>query len=101
MNLTRMLPQDSKTDLPSSTRYCLYEMGKEYLVYQPKSNETFSVQLPAGKYRYEWIVPASGKSRSGVISSSGGKQEFKESFPWPVALHLKRTSPAPGIGRNL
>lgn len=90
VNLARMAPQDGKTDSPASTRYCLYQPGREYLVYQPTPNETFSVQLPAGEYRYQWIVPTGGKSRSGVIRSGGGKQRFQPPFPWPAALRLKR-----------
>ena len=90
MNLARMAPQDRKTDFPSSTRYCLYELGKEYLVYQPASDTTFGVQLPAGTYRYQWIVPTSGKSSTGVLTSAGDKKEFTAPFPWPAALHLKR-----------
>ncbi len=90
MDLPKTVPQDGKTDSPSSTRYCLYQPGREYLVYQPAPNKKFSVQLPAGEYRYRWIIPTGGESRTGVIRSSGGKQQFQAPFPYPAALRLKR-----------
>ena len=90
MNLSKTVPQDEKTDSPSSTRYCLYESGREYLVYQPTPNKAFDVTLPAGEYSYEWINPTSGKARSGVVKSLGGKEGFKSPFPWPTGLYLKR-----------
>lgn len=91
-NLVKMVPQEAKALLPSSTGYCLYEPGKEYMVYQPAPNESFTVQLPAGEYHCEWIIPTSGKSKTGRIKSSGGKKNFKPPFPWPAALYLKRIS---------
>jgi hypothetical protein len=44
MNLTAMTPHD---DL-ATTRYCLANPRSEYLVYQPKAGEAFSVNLKAG-----------------------------------------------------
>ncbi|MHC4587594.1 MAG: DUF6298 domain-containing protein [Planctomycetota bacterium] len=90
MDLAKITPQDEKTDLPSSTRYCLYEPGRQYLVYQPTPNKAFNVKLPVGEYRYEWIIPTSGKTRTGIIKSKVDKEGFKAPFPWPVALYLKR-----------
>ena len=49
-------PLDPRSDL-ASTGYCLANSGLEYLIYQPKPGETFSVEMKAGKYRYEWIDP--------------------------------------------
>ncbi|MHC4462874.1 MAG: glycoside hydrolase 5 family protein [Planctomycetota bacterium] len=93
MNLAKMAPQDEKTDSPSSTRYCLYQPGGEYLIYQPTPNKEFDVRLPVGKYRYEWIIPTTGKARTGMIRSAGGRERFKPPFPWPATLYLKRISP--------
>ncbi|HLB48771.1 MAG TPA: DUF6298 domain-containing protein, partial [Anaerolineales bacterium] len=50
MNLAAMTPQSEL----ASTTYCLANVGVEYLIYQPKVGEAFSVELKAGKYRYEW-----------------------------------------------
>ena len=48
VDLAAMTPRDEL----STTRYCLAEPGKAYLVYQPKSG-AFTVQLTAGRYQHE------------------------------------------------
>ncbi len=40
-----------------STKYCLAHPGHEYLVLQPEPDKPFTVSLPAGSYRYEWLCP--------------------------------------------
>lgn len=60
MNLASMTPRN---DL-SSTSYCLANPGKEYLIYQPVSNSSFTVNLTAGTYGYEWFEPGSGEISS-------------------------------------
>ena len=91
-NLAAMVPQAASTDSPSSTRYCLYEHGKEYFVYQPERETPFSVELPAGSYRYEWINPVAGKTRAGVVESKGGEVTFTAPFPWPAGLYVTASS---------
>ena len=91
LNLAKMVPQAAEADSPSSTRYCLYDPGKEYLVYQPEGETPFTVQLPAGTYQYEWINPVAGKTHQGIILSEGGKTSFTAPFPWPAGIYLKRT----------
>src|SRR6266545_4155811 len=56
MNLAAMTPQPKL----ASTRYCLANPGKEYLVYQPKPGEAFSVNLKRGAYHCEWFDPVKG-----------------------------------------
>ena len=57
INLVVMVPQAASAESPSSTRYCLYNNGTEYLVYQRAHQTAFTVELPSGSYRYEWINP--------------------------------------------
>jgi hypothetical protein len=83
-------PQTAVSDSPSSTRYCLYEAGREYLIYQPEPDTPFTVELPAGTYEYDWINPVAGKTRAGTIESAHGKARFTAPFPWPAVLHLRR-----------
>lgn len=86
INLAAMTPQNPL----ASTTYCLARVGKEYLVYQPRPNEAFSLELKAGKYHYEWFNPASGASAgNGSIESSGKAQQFKAPFDGDAVLHLK------------
>jgi len=52
MNLARMTPQEEL----ASTKYCLADSGREYLVFQPAKGAEFSVELKAGTYELEWIA---------------------------------------------
>ena len=87
MNLAAMRPLNEL----SSTQYCLAHPGVEYLVYQPKSGEPFSVQLKQGTYRCEWFHPATGKSgETDNVKTSGGAQQFKAPFDADAVLYLKK-----------
>jgi hypothetical protein len=77
----------------SNTTYCLANPGVEYLIYQPRPSESFTVDLKAGAYRYEWFDPAKGVvATNGNIKLSGGSQEFKAPFEGDAILHLKALS---------
>jgi hypothetical protein len=89
MNLAAMTPQPRL----SSTRYCLANPGKEYLVYQPKKGEGFSVELKAGTYQFEWFDPAKGAAAGdGRVESDGKPQNFKAPFAGDAVLYLKAES---------
>ena len=76
----------------SSTRYCLASPGKEYLVYQPRADGAFTVELAVGKYQYEWFDPAQGRTAgTGDIETPGGSQQFKPPFHGDAVLYLKAT----------
>ena len=86
VNLAGLQP---RPDL-ASTGYCLANPGLEYLVYQPKPGETFSVEMKAGKYRYEWINPATtAAAGTGFMESTGQAQQFKAPFEGESVLYLK------------
>lgn len=53
MNLPAMIPHGELT----LTRHCLASLGNEYMIYQPKPGDSFSVDLKAGTYVYEWLAP--------------------------------------------
>lgn len=87
MNLARAHPA---TDVASSG-YCLANPGVEYLVYQPKAGESFSVKLPEGTFRYEWMDLAKGTSaESGEMKSTGATISFRAPFAGEAVLFLKR-----------
>jgi hypothetical protein len=96
INLVAMVPQTESSDSPSSTRYCLFEYGQEYLVYQPIRETPFTVELPAGSYQYEWINPVIGRVKEGAVKSQGGKVSFTAPFPWPAGLHIRASSTPQG-----
>ena len=90
VNLARLQP---RPDL-ASTGYCLANPGLEYLIYQPKPGETFSVEMKAGKYRYEWIDPATnGAAGTGSVESPGQARQFKAPFEGESLLYLKTMKP--------
>jgi hypothetical protein len=87
MDLGAMQPS---VDL-SSTGYCLANPGKEYIVYQPKSGDSFDVELVPGKYRFEWFDPSEGAAAgSGRLKVSDKKQNFTAPFNREAVLYLKR-----------
>jgi hypothetical protein len=58
---------------------------------QPKKGAGFSVELPAGTYRFDWFNAANGASADeGSITSSGDPQSFKAPFDEEAVLFLKR-----------
>jgi hypothetical protein len=86
MNLAAMTPRPEL----ASTAYCLANPGVEYLIYQPKPGEGFSVELKAGTYHYEWFDTAKGViAGRGRIRSSGGAQPFKAPLEGDAVLYLK------------
>jgi len=92
INLAANTPQPKL----ASTRYCLANPGAEYLIYQPKGGEDFSVKLSAGTYRYEWFNPAKGEgASSGNVQAAGGGQRFKAPFAGDAVLYLKIQKPGP------
>jgi hypothetical protein len=88
MDLSSAIPTDSPRDC--STTYCLKNIGKEYLIYQPLPG-LFTVNLIPGSYQYEWFNPQTGKvHRAGSIFSSGGNQRFIPPFSGQAVLYLKK-----------
>lgn len=87
MNLVAMTPQPSL----SSTRYCLANVGVEYLVYQPSAG-AFNVKLLAGTYQYEWLNPATNRiASSGTISVRSDASTFTPPFRGDAVLYLRAT----------
>ena len=94
MDLASMTPQNSL----SSTAYCLANPGSEYLVYQPGSG-SFTVNLQAGTYSYEWFNPASGTvAGTESITASAGSRSFTPPFSGDAVLYLKAGSAEPYCG---
>ena len=86
MNLAAMLP---RIDL-ASTKYCLANPGKEYLVYNPAADKAaITVELKTGAYEYEWFDPNKGKvASSGTIKAKDGEQAFQTPFKGDAVLYI-------------
>lgn len=86
MNLAAMTPRPEL----ASSGYCLANAGSEYLIYQPKASETFSVQLKAGKYRFEWFNVQQGAiTERGMITVAAGERRFEAPSEGEAVLYLK------------
>ena len=84
MNLVAMTPQPSLC----STHYCLTNPGDEYLVYQ-SSPGTFTLNLLAGTYQYEWLNPSTNRIvLSGSLPVSDGNHVFSPPFRGDAVLYL-------------
>ena len=78
----------------ASTGYCLAEPGVQYVVFQPKPGEAFSVDVKPGAYLYRWFNADQGVAAGeGRIESAGGRQEFKAPFAQNAVIELKADKP--------
>jgi hypothetical protein len=86
MNLAAITPHAEL----ASTGYCLAQAGREYLVFQPKAGEPFTVELKQGAYQSEWFDTAKGAAAAASrINAPGGSQEFNAPFQGGAVLYLK------------
>jgi hypothetical protein len=85
MNLVAMTPQSNL----SSTGYCLASPGSEYLAYQASSG-SFTVNLLAGTYQFEWLNPSTIRiALSGTFSATDGNHLFNPPFRGDALLYLR------------
>jgi len=94
MELASVAPQDGGTS-PASTGYCLYETGKQYMIYQPTSGGSITIyNLPGGQYDYEWIHPHDRTYSPSLVSfswSSGNKNFGSAPFSGDSALYVYKS----------
>ncbi|UCD28775.1 MAG: hypothetical protein JSV03_17140, partial [Planctomycetota bacterium] len=102
MDLSGVTPQSSSSSTPSSTGYCLYNSGEQYIVYQPGTGQ-FTVDLPAKIYGYEWFDPETGTVEDiGTIVWGGGNYTFTPPFDGRAVLFVtdEPVAPVPVINAN-
>lgn len=84
----------------ASTKYCLADPGREYVVYSPAKGG-FTVNLVAGQYAFEWFNPTTGRvESSGTVAAAGGQQIFTAPFAGSSVLYLVRPAAAPRTPRS-
>lgn len=89
MELASMRPSEEM----ASTKYCLANPGREYLVYQPKPGAIFTLTLPPGEYASEWFDATSGRSAGTLtVQGSGEAMRFKPPCPGEAVLYLRALS---------
>jgi hypothetical protein len=85
MNLAAMTPQDAL----ASTRYCLANPGKEYLVYVPEGGEvTVDLTAAKGMLTVEWFNPRTATATNGGTLEGGAKRALKGPFEGDAVLYL-------------
>lgn len=74
-----------------STKHCLANPGKEYLIYLPQGGET-TVDLSdaKGSFAAEWINAADGTTRPADPVAGGARRTLKAPFEGDAALYLKK-----------
>jgi hypothetical protein len=88
IDLVSMTPQNNLV----STRYCLANPGREYLVYQPEEgNKNFTLALTTGEYSVEWMNPSSGSIIKGRNHhAKSGTSTFVPPFKGSAILYLQK-----------
>ena len=74
----------------ASTRYCLADPGKAYVVYLPEGGEvTVDLSAAPGKFVVEWIDAERGMGRSAEAAAGGGQRSFRAPFSGDAVLCLQ------------
>lgn len=96
MGITRKLAQQVNLaemhPLPeiASTKYCLANPGREYIVYLPQSGEVWvNLSTVKGSLKVTWLHPVEGKVVVGGEVTGGGERRFKSPFSDHAVLWLK------------
>ena len=85
MNLAAAVPHDEL----ASTRFCLADPGKEYLVYLPQGGEvTVDLSAAPGKLNTEWIPPVQGDAVRAEPTAGGGRRTLKSPLSGDAILYL-------------
>lgn len=88
LDLATMTPRD---DL-ASTKYCLADSGKTYVVYVPgDGNVKVSLRSDPNRFAVEWIHPATGETVAAGAVSGGADRQFTAPFDGDAVLHLSRS----------
>jgi len=86
VDLAAMAPRDEL----ASSRYCLANPGKEYLVYLPEGRAvTVDLSGAVGEVRIHWFNPADAKEVAAVPIAGGARREFSNPFGGPAVLYLR------------
>jgi len=88
MNLADMAPRPGL----ASTKFCLANPGKEYLVYNPGAKDaSVTVQLKTGRYKYEWFNPDNGEVATvGTVELRASGRTFTAPFKGDSVLYIVR-----------
>ena len=87
MNLAAMVPHDEL----ASTKYCLADPGREYLLYLPEGGDTVvDLSMGSGPFRIEWLHPADNTFTSAHSIMGGAKRSVRAPFSGDAVLHIEK-----------
>jgi len=87
MDLMSMVPRN---DL-SSSRYCLADPGKEYLIYLPDGGEVIvDLSAASGAFTVEWFNPKNGEAISSEAINGGKSETFIVPFDGDAVLYIRK-----------
>lgn len=79
----------------SSGAYCMISDGFEYACYYASGGNK-NINLPAGKYKYDWFDPINnGVNKSETFDHTGGVKTLTAPFDIDWVLHVRRVDGAP------
>ena len=74
----------------ASSRYCLAQPGKDYVVYLPEGDAvSLDLRTDSARYEVEWIQPVEGSSVRGEPITGGAMRELKKPNGAGAVLFLK------------
>jgi len=87
MNLVQMVPHNEL----ASTKYCLANPGKEYLVYLPSGGAvTVDLSAAKGSLFVEWFNPNTGEPLRAKKTPGGAKRKFTAPLKGDAVLYIFR-----------
>jgi hypothetical protein len=92
LNLETLVPHPEL----ASTRYCLANPEREYVVFLPGGGEAIvNLSTAAGAFAVEWINAADGTSREAEAVAGGGQRSFQAPILGDAVLCLRRQGEEP------
>ena len=86
IDLAAMTPHEEL----ASTKFCLADPGKEYVVYLPEGgNVELDLSAVSGQSRVEWIPPVEGAGQQGHDVAGSSKATLQAPFAGPAVLYVK------------
>ena len=75
----------------ASTKFCLADPGREYLVFVPGGGSvTVDLSAVTGPLAVEWFDPATGKRKRAGTTPGGARRAFEPPFRGDAVLYLAR-----------
>ena len=84
MDLAAMTPQSKL----ASSKYCLADPGKAYLVYAPGGKVTVDLSAAKGDLAVEWLDPRTGKTEKAGAVQGGASRELTAPFQGDAVLYI-------------